>query len=217
MKSSKSRLIVLALMGLLMPAVIVRAQTGDFLTEEEEDKLRDAQDPSDRIEVYIALAQARLERIDDFRQKPMDPKYDNGAYLNRLVVQYIALTDALKNWIQDQYDRQGDMRGGLRKLLESGPRQLEELRRIQQSPDAYAADYSKSLRDAVDDLADALDGGTKALGDQEKRLGELKREEKAVARAGKEREKEDKKRAKEEKKLRKRQQKHGVPGDADQD
>jgi len=217
MRSAKSRLIVLALMGLVMPAVIVRAQTGDSLTEEEEDKLRDAQDPSDRIEVYIALAQARLERIDDFRQKPMDPKYDNGAYLNRLVVQYIALADALKNWIQDQYDRQGDMRRGLRKLLESGPRQLEELRRIQQSPDAYAADYSKSLRDAVDDLADALDGGTKALGDQEKRLGELKREEKAVARAGKERDKEDKKRAKEEKKLRKRQQKHGVPGDTDQD
>jgi len=217
MRSIGSRLSVLALLGLVALAMIVRAQTGDFLTEEEEDKLRGAQDPSKRIEVYLELAQARLERIDDFRQQPMDPKYDNGAYLDRLVGQYIALTDELKNWIQDQYDRQGDMRQGLRKLLESGPKQLEELRRIQQSPDAYAADYSRSLRAAIDDLADALDGATKALEKQEKGLGELKREAKAAASSARDRTKEEKKRTKEEKKLRKRQQKGSVPGDTDQD
>jgi hypothetical protein len=217
MKSIKSRLALLALLGLGALAMIVRAQTGDFLTDEEENRLRIAQDPSERIGVYLALAQARLERIDDFRQKPMDPKYDNGAYLDRLLGQYIALTDELKNWIQDQYDRQADMRRGLRKLLESGPKQLEELRRIQQSPDAYAADYSRSLRDAIDDLADTLDGGTKALEAQEKRLGELKREEAATARENKERNKEEKKQAKKEKKLRKRHERGGVPGDTDQD
>jgi uncharacterized phage infection (PIP) family protein YhgE len=201
----------------MMPAMIVRAQTGDFLTPQEEDRLRAAQSPSDRIEVYLDLAQARLEHIEDFRRKPMDPKYDNGAYLDQLLGQYIELTEELKNWIQDQYDRQADMRRGLRKLLETGPRQLEELHRIKQSPDAYAAAYGKSLREATDDLTDALDGAAKALGDQEKKFGELKREEKAAARTAKERAKEAKKQAEEEKKLRKKQQKkQGVPGDSDQ-
>jgi hypothetical protein len=196
---------------------LVRGQTGDFLSEEEEDKLREAQDPSERIEVYLSLSQARLTRIEDFRDKPQDPTYDTGAYLDRVMGQYISLTDELKNWIEDQYERQGDMRRGLHKLLEIGPKQLEELRHMQQTPDPYIADYRKSLGDAIDDLTDALDGGTKALADQQKRFGDLKREEKADARAAKEREKEEKKRTKDEKKLRKREHKKGVPAEIDQD
>ena len=73
------------------------------------------------------LAQSRLERIEEFRSKPMDPQYDNGAYIDHLLDEYISITDELKNWIQDQYDRRGDMRKGLRKVLEMGPKQLDRV------------------------------------------------------------------------------------------
>jgi hypothetical protein len=189
------------------------AQKPDYLSDEEEEKIRDAQDPSERIEVYLTLAQSRLDRIAEFRSKPMDPQYDNGAYIDRLLDQYISLTDELKNWIQDQYDRRADMRKGLHKALEMGPKQLEDLRRIQASPDAYAADYAKSLRDAQDDFTDALDGATKALGDQVKMLGELKQDDKAQGQAEKVRTKEEKKRSKEEEKLRKKERKQNPPED----
>jgi hypothetical protein len=205
-------ILVLALfMAATAPATTAPAQKPDYLSDEEEEKLRDAQDPSDRIEVYLTLAQSRLDRIAEFRSKPMDPQYDNGAYIDHLLDQYISLTDDLKNWIQDQYDRRSDMRKGLRKTLEMGPKQLEDLRRIQDSPDAYAADYAKSLRDARDDFTDALDGATKALGDQVKAFGELKNDEKAEAKSEKERTKEEKKRSKEEEKLRKKEQKQNPP------
>ena len=163
-------------MPLAAPAMTALAQKPDYLSDEEEDKIREAQEPSERIEVYLTLAQSRLDRIEEFRSKPMDPQYDNGAYIDHLLDEYISLTDDLKNWIQDQYDRRGDMRKGLRKVLEMGPKQLDDLRRIQESPDAYAADYAKSLGDAKDDLTDALDGATKALGGQVKMFGELKTE-----------------------------------------
>ena len=202
---------------LVMPAVLLWAQKGATLTEEEEDKLREAQDPAERIEVYLGFSQARLDRFDDFRRKPADPQHDNGAYLDQLLDQYIAVNDELKSWIEFQYQRHGDMRRGLRALLKSGPKQLEELRRIQQSPDTFAAAYGNALRDALDQLTDLIDGGTKALGDQEKQLGELQRKEKAAMRLSKERRKEEEKRNKEEKKLRKRQHKGGVPGDAEVD
>jgi hypothetical protein len=143
----------------------------------------------------------------------MDPEYDNGAYIDHLLDQYISLMDDLKNWIQDQYDRRGDMRKGLRKVLETGPKQLDELRHIQESPDAYAADYAKSLRDAKDNLTDALDGATKALGDQVKMFGELKRDEKAEAQSEKERIKEEKKRSKEEEKLKKKERREAPPAE----
>jgi len=205
-------LLVLALLMLLAPpARTARAQKPDYLSDEEEEKIRDAQEPSQRIEVYLALAQTRLERIEEFRSKPMDPQYDNGAYIDHLLDEYISITEDLKNWIQDQYDRRGDMRKGLHKVLEMGPKQLEDLRRIQQSPDAYAADYAKSLRDAKDNFTDALDGATKALGDQVKLFGELKREEKTEAQSEKARTKEEKKRSKEEEKLRKKERKQNPP------
>ena len=211
------RLLVLTLLVSAMPAARVHAQVGDFLTDEEEDKVRETQGASERIELYLAIAQARLDRADDFRVKPPDPKYDNGAYMDKLVGQYVSLTDELKNWIQDQYDRRNDMRSGLRKMLESGPKQLEMLRRMQQTPDPYTADYRKSLQDAIDNLTDTLDGATKALGEQEKLFGQLKRDEKVEAKAAKDRAKEEQKRAKEEKKLRKKLEKQqGAPAQDDQ-
>ena len=207
-------------LALFLPvtAFAIRAQTQkpDFLSDDEVDQIRDAQEPSERIEVYVTLAQSRLERIEEFRSKHMDPQYDNGAYIDHLLDEYISITDELKNWIQDQYDRRGDMRRGLRKVLEMGPRQLDQLRRIQESPDPYAKDYAKSLNDAKDDLTDTLDGATKALGSQVKIFGELKSEE-AQAQSEKDRAKEEKKRTKEEEKLRKKERKQAPPADNDED
>jgi hypothetical protein len=203
-------------MPLAAPAMTALAQKPDYISDEEEDKIRDAQEPSERIELYLTLAQSRLDRIEGFRSKPMDPQYDNGAYIDHLLDEYISLTDELKNWIQVQYEHRSDMRKGLRKVLEIGPIQLNDLQRIQASPDAYAADYVKSLGDAKDDLTDALDGATKALAEQVKMLGELK-SEKAEAQSEKERLKEEKKRSKEEEKLRKKERKQAPPADSDQD
>ena len=212
---SQATLVLALLMPLAAPAMTALAQKPDYISDEEEDKIREAQEPSERIEVYLTLAQSRLDRIEGFRSKPMDPQYDNGAYIDHLLDEYISLTDDLKNWIQDQYDRQGDMRKGLRKVLEMGPKQLHDLGRIQDSPDAYTVDYVKSLGEAKDDLTDALDGATKALAEQVKVLGELK-DEKAEAQSEKDRLKEEKKRTEEEKKLRKKERKQAPPSDDDQ-
>lgn len=193
------------------------AQTGATLSDDEADKLREAQDPGERIGVYLDLMQVRLDRFEGFRHRPVDPKYDNAGYLDDLLSEYIALNEELKNWIDYQYQQQADIRRGLQKLLERGPQQLVALRGFKEAPDNYGPQYADSLRDAIDELSDTLDGATQALADQVKKFGELKREEKAAAQAAKERAKEEKKRSKEEKKLRKRQGKSRVPGESNED
>jgi hypothetical protein len=207
--------LTLVLSGL--PLGSIPAQKEAALSEEEEDKLREEQDPGKRIELYLDFAQDRLGQFDQFRQKPADPKYDTGGYLDKLLGQYIALQDELKNWIQYQYDRQGDMRQGLRTLLERGAQQLEQLRHIREEPDAFVSDYRDSLRDAIDNVTDILDGATTALNSQQKKFGELKRQEKVDEQQAKQAAKDEKKRMKEEEKLRKKEHKQGqVPEDADQ-
>jgi len=190
---------------------------GDFLSDEEADKVRDAQDPSERIELYLNFAQLRLERFDDYRNRPPNPDYDISGYLDVQLDQYIRITDSLKDWIQDHYDRHDDMRLGLRKFVEMGPHQVEELQHFEQSPDPFAAGYRHALDDALSDFSDALDGATQALSEQTKMFGELKREEKAGAQAIKDRAGEEKKRTKEENKLRKKEHEKGPPSDRDED
>jgi hypothetical protein len=207
-----SSLLIAAVLG-----VAAGAQQADYLSDDEVDELREAQGPSERIEKYLAFAQVRLTRFDDYRNRRPDPDYDIPAYLNTQLDQFIHITDALKDWIEDHYDRHDDMRAGLKKVLEAGSHQLEQLRHIEQSTDPYAAAYRKSLSDAIDDFTDAVDGATKALSEQTKLFGELKREEKADAQAIKAREKDEKKRNVQEEKLRKKEHEKGPPTDKDED
>jgi hypothetical protein len=188
--------IALGISVALLSAAAARAQQGDFLSDDEEDALRDAQDPGLRIEVYLKLEQTRLDRIEDARDKP--------AEIHTLLSQYVSLNEEMKSWIQDKYDHHGDMRKGLRTLLDQGPQQLDALKRIGMWPEAANSGYSRDLQDAEGSMTDALDGGTKAFADQQKMFGQLKREQKAEARETKERIKQEKKRNKEEEKLRKK-------------
>jgi len=214
--SLSGRTAALALVLLLAPNPWLRAQTGATLSEAEETRVREAQDPGERIVVYLDFLQARLDRFEAYRKKPASGPYDYGAYLDDVLLEYLALNDELKNWIQYQYRENRDMRRGLRALLERGPQQLVALRQIQQSPDAHAPRYADSLRDSIDQLSDTLDGATRALADQEKKFAQMKLDEKAELKMAKERAKEEAKRTKQEKKLRKQLGKGKVPAESDE-
>ncbi|HEV2382111.1 MAG TPA: hypothetical protein VG206_20265 [Terriglobia bacterium] len=196
----------------------LRADDPAALTQEEEDRIRDAQDASSRIEVYLDLAAARLERFNAIRLAPRDPSdpTDRAATVDQILSQYISLDDELKRWIEDQYSTGHDMRKGLRTLIDVVPKQLVLLTQAQQTPDRYADTYRSSLQDALADLNDTLNGATQALAEQEKKLGQLKRQEIADAKAAKQSTKDEKKRQKEEEKLRKKKDQKGVPEDEDQ-
>ena len=195
-----------------------RADDPSGLTQEEEDRVRDAQDPSSRIVVYLDIAAARLGRFTAMRTAPPDPgrASDRGADIDQILGQYITLDDELKRWIEDQYSTGRDIRKGLRALIDVAPKQLALLTQAQQSPDRYAETYRSSLQDAITDLNDTLNGATQALAEQEKKLGQLKREEIAETKAAKQAAKDEKKRQKQEEKLRKKQDRKGVPEDEDQ-
>ncbi len=188
------------------------------LTQEEEDRVRDAQDPSERIGVYVALAAERLERFNAMRATPPDPSDPTyrAETMGRLLSQYIALDDELKNWIEDQYTTDHDMRKGLRALLNQAPQQLALLTEASKAPDRFGADDRQDLADAITDMNDTLNGATRALADQEKKYGALKRAEAQDAKAAKAAAQEEKKQEKEDRKLRKKDKQQGVPEDEDQ-
>ena len=207
MKRFLRALVVTAVCLVLLHAAQARAQNGDFLSDEEEDLLRDAQDPGLRIAVYLKLEQGRLDEIPDARSSPDK--------VHVLLSQYLSLNDEMMDWIQNAYDHHGDMRKGLRALLDVGPQQLDQLKQIRMWPETAGSVYELDLRDAIDSMTDALNGGTKAFADQQKMFGKLKRERKLSAQETKERIKEEKKRNKEEERLRKKMERESKSDDGD--
>jgi len=206
---------------LLLAPSWARANQGGNLTSAEQDELRDAQDPSERIKLYLVFAQKRLNRFDGLREASPEAQPNLGGQLDDLLGEFISIDDELKDWIQYQYNRDADMRPGLRLILEDAPKQLQQLQRIQNAPGPAAQEYAESLRDAIANLNDTINGATQAFADQQKKFPEMQRETKADARAIKKarkeeakRNKEEKKLSKKEKKLRKKHQKNQDTGDA---
>lgn len=201
----------LAILLVLAP-LCAHAQNHDSLTSAEVNKLRDAQDPSERIKVYLSFQQDRLGRMEAVSEANGDSREN----MDDLLDQYISIDNELKDWIQYQFDHDGDMRKGLRALLDEGPKQLEILRHIQKSPGPESSDFSTSIRDAIADMNDTLDGATQALAAQQRKFPEMAQGAKADARALKKERKEQKKLNKKERKMRDRHHKNDNPDDSGQ-
>lgn len=192
----------LAIVLALFPLRVL-AQNQDYLTSTEVNKLRDAQDPSERIKVYLSFQQDRLNRM----EAASDSNGDTKESFDDLLNQYISIDNELKDWIQYQYDHDGDMRIGLRALLDEGPKQLEVLRHLQTSPGPEAKADAASFRDAISDMSDTLDGATQALAAQDKKFPEMKASAKAEEHELKMQRKEQEKLNKKERKMRNKQRK----------
>jgi hypothetical protein len=199
----------LAMLLMLLP-LCARGQNQDFLTSAEVDKLRDAQDPAQRIKVFLSFQQDRLGRM----EAVLASNGDDRDSVDDLLSQYISIDNELKDWVQYQFDHDGDMRKGLRTLLDEGPKQLEILRHIQSSPGPGASDFANSLRDAIADMSDTLDGATQALAVQQKKFPEMAQSAKAEARALKKERKEQERLNKKERKMRKRHRKNDNSDDS---
>ncbi|MGH9355251.1 MAG: hypothetical protein ACRD10_03900, partial [Terriglobia bacterium] len=109
----------------------------------------------------------------------------------------------------------GDMRSGLRVLLDGAPKQLAELHRVQRMPESHRSAYSATLSDAIADLEDTLNGATQALSQQRKEFGVRAKGSKAAVLSSEEAVKEEKKRIKEEEKLRKKERNQRNSSDSD--
>ncbi len=195
---------------LALAPLCARAQSPDGLSSAEVDKLRDAQDPSERIKVYLSFQQERLGRMEVVGESNGDDR-DN---MDDLLNQFISIDNELKDWIQYQFDHDGDMRKGLRELLDEGPKQLEILQHIQKSPPPGSSDFSTPLRDAIADMNDTLDGATQALAQQQKKFPQMAQGAKEEARSLKKERKEQKKLNQKERKMRDRHRKSDNPDDS---
>jgi hypothetical protein len=151
----------LMLMGLAAARTAsARPQHKDYLSDEEADKIRDADTPSLRIKLYLSLAEDRLKKF-EYEIKRTIPERRRSEILNGLLNGYAGCMDDAADQIAVAREKQMGIRDALKLMLSKGNEFLGLLEKYEKSgPDLDS--YRDTLEDAIDGTKDALSDAAEA-------------------------------------------------------
>lgn len=141
-------------------AAAARPQHKDYLSDEEADKVRDADTPSLRIKLYLAFAEDRLKKFDYEINRTIQERR-RSEILNGLLNGYAGCMDDAADQIAVAREKQAGIRDALKLMQTKGKEFLGLLEKYDQSgPDLDT--YRDTLEDAIDGTKDALSDAAEA-------------------------------------------------------
>ncbi|HUO27676.1 MAG TPA: hypothetical protein VMU80_00560 [Bryobacteraceae bacterium] len=138
----------------LMLAAPLAAQPRDFLTVAEADQIREAQEPNDRLSLYLLFARQRLSQVDHWLAKD---KEGRSVFVHDALDDYAHIIDALDEVADDALQRHLDVTEGLKKVASTESEMLLRLQKIQDSQPKDMFRYDFVLRQSIDGTNDSLD------------------------------------------------------------
>jgi len=126
----------------------------DFLTADEADQVRDAQDPNDRLKLYIHFAKQRLDMVQQFLAKD---KPGRSALIHDTLDEYTKIIEAIDTVSDDALKRKRDITVGMAAVAQAEGELLEQLKKIQQARPKDVQRYEFSLTTASETTADSLE------------------------------------------------------------
>jgi hypothetical protein len=165
---------------LLLPAAFLAAQDRDFLTADETDQIREAQEPNQRISLYANFAKERLDLVKNLLSKD---KPGRAIMIHDALDDYQKIIDALDDVVDDALQRKKDVTKALAYASKLEKQMLPVLQKLKDEPPKDAARYEFVLRDALATLTDSIQG---TEGDPEKRAAEVEARDKREKAATKE-------------------------------
>jgi hypothetical protein len=150
------------LLCFLALAAPLAAQT-DFLTTTEVERIRDAQEPNLRVEVYASFAKERIDLIKSLIAKD---KPGRSLLIHDTLDAYAHILDAMDDVIDDALERKIDVNKGVNALERVETASLTELKRLQDSHPRDLDRYEFVLTQAIDTTKDSLDAAREDLGER---------------------------------------------------
>jgi hypothetical protein len=149
-------LYAISVCAILVSAVPALAQK-DFLTEDEIEKVREAQLPNDRLKLYALFAKQRLDQLQRLLEKE---KKGRSLAARELLEDYSSIIDAIDTVSDDALKRGVDITEGKVAVTGSEKRFLAQLQKIQDRNPADIDLYDVALKEAIASTSDSMDLAT---------------------------------------------------------
>jgi hypothetical protein len=132
----------------------VIAQDRDFLTADEADQVRLAQEPNLRLKLYIHFARQRLDLI---QQAVAQEKPGRSKLIHDLLEDYTEIIDAIDTVTDDALKRKLDVAEGVTAVAEAEKEMLAALEKIRDAEPKDVARYKFVLDNAVETTRDSAE------------------------------------------------------------
>jgi hypothetical protein len=131
----------------------------DYLSSIEADKIRDAETPNERINLFLLFADDRLKKFQYELEHPSPTKHTE--LLNFMMNSYIGCVDDAADIIQVGLEKQDNIRQGIDLMATKAKEFLPILKKyLAEGPELDL--YKENLEDAIEGTQDALNEAEKA-------------------------------------------------------
>ena len=151
----------LALAALL--ALNLTARNRDFLTADEADQIREAQDPNVRLKLYSHFAR---QRIDLLKQSLAKEKAGRSAIVHDLIEDYTNIVEAIDTVTDDALKRKKPVDEGLAAAASAEKEMLAVLEQIGEKPPKDIERYKFVLEQAIETTKDSIELAAKDIGER---------------------------------------------------
>lgn len=152
-------------------ASLLAAQDRDFLTPNEVDQVREAQDPNDRLALYVHFAKQRMDLIEQYLAKG---KPGRSIFIHDTLEDYSKIIEAIDSVSDDALRRKLEIDKGTIAVLNAEKDFLDRLNKIRDKQPPDLDRYQFVLDDAIDTTSDSRE---LSLEDSHKRGSELAAED----------------------------------------
>lgn len=137
-----------------------QAPQKEYLTQLEADKIRDAEEPSQRIKLFVEFAADRLKKFHYELARPSSERL-RGERLNSLLNAYAGCVDDAADLISLGREKQQDIRTGIKEAQKRLKEFLPQLEKLAAEGRDLAM-YKETLEDSIEATKTALEEADKA-------------------------------------------------------